>query len=161
MHIEGSDLDLKRLPVRSDQSRMQGLVHILLGHRDIIFETPGNRFVHLMDQSKCRITILYSVHNNTHCKEIVDLIEGLFLVNHLFVNAEKMLHTAVHLAVDAVFQHTDGNLLHDVIYKILPLTQLHIDLFGEFFVDFRLQILKTQIIQLDLDLGDTEPLRDR
>ena len=86
VHVEGPDLDLKRRPSRSDQSRVERLVHILLRHRNIVFEPTRNRFVHLMDDTQRRIAVLDRIHNNADCKQIIDLIDGLALVDHLLID---------------------------------------------------------------------------
>ena len=50
-----------------------------------------------MDDAQRRITILDAVHNNPHGKQIVNLVESLILVHHLFVDAEEMLHSSIYL----------------------------------------------------------------
>ena len=80
MHLEGTDLDLKGLAVCADQRRMQRLVHIRLRHRDIIFKTAGDRFVHLVDHTQSRVTVFYGVHDDADREDIVDLVQRLVLV---------------------------------------------------------------------------------
>ena len=51
VHLKCTDLDFKRLAIRTDQGRMKRLVHVLFRHRDVILETARNRLVHLMDDT--------------------------------------------------------------------------------------------------------------
>jgi hypothetical protein len=44
VHLVGTDLDLERLARGTDDRGVQGLVHVELGHGDIVFETPGSGF---------------------------------------------------------------------------------------------------------------------
>ena len=80
MHLIGTDLDLKRLSGRSDQRCVQGLIHIRLRHRDIIFKTAGDRFVHLVDHTQSCVTVFYGVHDDADREDIVDLVQRLVLV---------------------------------------------------------------------------------
>ena len=119
---------------------MQGLIHILLRHCNIIFKTTRNRLVHLMNNTKGRITVLHCIHNNTHRKQIIDLIQCLVLIDHLLVNAKEMLNTAIHLCLDTALCHMLTDFFHNGIYKSLTLTALQIDLSGQIIIHFRFQV---------------------
>ena len=53
-----------------------------------------------MDDTKCRITILDRLNDNTDGKKIIDLIDRLVLVDHLAVNAKEMLGTSLDVSLD-------------------------------------------------------------
>ena len=161
MHIFCTDLDLKRLTDRTHQSRMQRLVHICLRHCDIIFKTSRYRCIHLMDNSKRRITVFYRIYDNTDCKQIIDLIHRLILIHHLLINAEEMLHTSVHFCINVRILHMRGNLIHDLLDKFFPFRFSCIDLLYQIVKNLRLGIFERQVIKLCLDLGNTKPLCDR
>ena len=74
VHLIGTDLDLKWLSVVADQGRMQGLIHILLRHGNIIFKTAWDRLIHLMDHTQGRITVLYAVNHDPDRKQIINLL---------------------------------------------------------------------------------------
>ncbi len=73
----------KRLSVWSDQRSMQRLIHVCLGHRNIILETSP--------ESACTSRGLRPAPHNspsryppdTHCKQVINLVDGLMLVLHL------------------------------------------------------------------------------
>ena len=97
VHLISTDLNLKRLSVRSDQGCMQGLVTVWLRHRNVIFETARDRRVHFMDNTERCIAVFDGFHDNADRKEVIDLIQRLVLVDHLFVDAEEMLHSSIYL----------------------------------------------------------------
>ena len=74
VHLVSTDLDLKWLSVVADQSGMQGLIHVLLRHGNIIFETAWDRLIHLMDHTQGRITVFHAVNHNPDRKQVIDLL---------------------------------------------------------------------------------------
>lgn len=63
---------------------MKRLIHIVLRHRDIVFETPGDRLPQCVDNAEDAVTIFYRIHNDAQSRKIEDLIEGLLLCRHFF-----------------------------------------------------------------------------
>ena len=139
---------------------MQGLVHVRLRHGDIVLETPGDRLIHLMDDAQGCVAVLDRLHDNPDCEQVINLIQGLVLVHHFFVNTEKMLHPPVHMGLDPRVLHMLLDLGHDLLHKGLPIALLLRDLLLQIVIDLRLQVFQRQIVQLVLHLGDTEPLSD-
>ena len=160
MHFKCTDLDFERLSVRADQCCMQRLIHIGLRHCDIIFKSAGDRLIHLMDNTKSCITVLHSIYNDTYGKQVINLINGFILIDHLLIDAEEMLHAAIHLCPDIGILHMLLYLFHDRINKFLTGAFAKSNLFYQIIVNIRLQILKRKIIQFHLDLGNTKPHRD-
>ena len=99
-HFIGPDLDFKGLAGRSDQRRVQGLIHVCLRHGNVVLETPGDRFIHLVDGSKHSVAVANRTYDDTDSKEVIYLLEGFMLIEHLAVNAEKVLDAAVNDAFD-------------------------------------------------------------
>ena len=161
VHLISTDLNLKRLSVRSDQGCMQGLVTVWLRHRNVIFETARDRRVHFMDDTERCIAVFDGFHDDADRKEVIDLIQRLVLVDHLFVDAEKVLDSSVDICLNAGLVDMTGHLFYDRIDKLLPLLPLHADLLHQFIVRIRLQIFQRKVIEFDLDLGNTEALCDR
>ena len=140
VHFIGPDLYLKGLSPRIDQGRMQGLVHIRLRHGDIILEPPGNRLVHLMDNTKHRVTVPYRLYQNPNCKQIVDLLDRLVLVQHLLINTEEMLDSAVDGKLDPGVFDMSADLLHDPLNVLFPLAFTDRDLIYQVVINLGLQI---------------------
>ena len=120
---------------------MKGLVHIGLRHGDVVLEPARNGLIQFMDHTQGRIAVLHIVHQDPHCKEVVDLIQGLLLVHHLFIDAEEMLDPAHHLGLDPSLLHMLGDLVYDTRDELLPGILLQGDLLRQVIIDLRLQIL--------------------
>ena len=93
-----------------------------------------------MDHTECRITVLDRIHDNTHGKQIVDLIQRLILVDHLFIDTEEMFYPSVDLCLDIRLFHVFFYFIHNALDKRFPLSFSEIDLFHQIVIDFRLQI---------------------
>ena len=62
MHVKSTDLNLHRLAAGSDDRRMQRLVEIKLRHRDVVFETAGDRVPAPVQRPKYAVAILDRLH---------------------------------------------------------------------------------------------------
>ena len=152
VHLVSTDLDLKRLSVGPDQRRMKRLIHIGLRHGDIIFEPARNGLVHLVDNAQGAIAVFHRIHKDTHSKKVVDLIDGLVLIDHLFVYAEKMLDPSVYLGFDPGVVHVLFYLADDTVDEFFSFAFAEGDLVNQIIVNLRFQIFQGQIVQLHLDL---------
>src|SRR5699024_2786714 len=94
VHFMRSDLDLQRIPVRTDDSRMERLVHIRFRHRNIIFKSARHRAPDRMDNTECSIAVTNVLYEYANCQQVKNLFELLRLLLHLFVNAVYMFWTA-------------------------------------------------------------------
>ena len=158
VHLIGTNLDLEGLAAAADQGSVQGLIHICLRHGDVILKTSRDRLIHFMNHAKCRIAILHTVYNNTNCKQIINLIYGLILVLHLFINTEEMLYTTVNLCLDPGIFNMLTDLIHNILNIFFTDTLTHRDLIYQIIICFRLQIFQRKIVQFHLDLGNTQTL---
>ena len=140
---------------------MKRLVHIGFRHGNIIFKTTRNRFVHLMDDTQCRITIFHGIHKNTHCKQVIDLIQCLILIHHLLINTEEMFHTSLYICFDMRIFHVLLYFRHNGFYIFFPDTSLISNLRYQIIIDLRLEVFQCKVIQLDLHLGNTKTLCNR
>ncbi len=113
-----------------------------------------------MDYSKRGITVFHRLHDNTDCKEVIDLIHRLILVNHLLIYAEEMLHAPTDLCFDIRILHMRRYFVYNLLHKFLSLHLPCVDLVYKVEENFRLRILKRQIVQFRLNLRDTKPLGD-
>ena len=128
MHLLCTDLDLKRLTDRTHQRCMQRLIHIRFRHGNIIFKSSRNRRINLMDNSQCRITVFDRIHNDTDCKQVINLIYCLILIDHLLINTEEMLYTSIYICFDPRIFHMHGHFIHNLLDKFLTLCFSGIDL---------------------------------
>ena len=158
VHFKSPYLDLKGLSVGSDKRGVKGTVHILLRHGDIILKPSRNRLIHLVNHAKGRITVLHRVHNDADGKQIIDLVDGLVLVLHLLIDAEKVLDPPVDLSFDPCIFDMLAHLVHNALDIFFPDALSHRNLIHQIVISLGLQIFQGQIVQLHLDLGDSQPL---
>ena len=140
VHLVSTDLDLKGLSVGPDQRRMKRLIHIGLRHGDIILEPARDGLVHLVDNAQGAVAVFHRIHKDTHGKKVVDLIDGLVLIDHLFVYAEKMLDPSVHLGFDPGVVHVLLYLADDTVDEFFSFTFAESDLVHQIIVNLRFQI---------------------
>ena len=141
VHLESTNLNLERNAVLSDDRRVQGLVHIGLRHRDVVLKTSGNRSVHLVNHAQNRITVPHRLHDNTNGKEVINLVNGLILIHHLFVNGKEMLNSTLNVRFNAAFFDVFPHFLHNRVNPILSCLPLKMHFVRKIIIDFRLQIL--------------------
>ena len=120
MHLIGTDLYFKRLPVRTDDRGVQRLIHIGFRHGDVIFKSARNRLIHLMDHAKRRIAVFYACHNDPDGKQIVDLVYRLVLIFHFLVNTEEMFYTAVNFRPDPCIFDMFPDFFYDGLDILFP-----------------------------------------
>ena len=117
VHLVGPDLDLKGLSVAADKGCVEGLVHVGLWHGDVVFEPAGNGLIQLMDHPQGPVAVFNGIHDDPHGEHVVNLIQGLILLDHLFIDAEKMFYPPVHSGRDLRVRHVVPYFFHDVIDK--------------------------------------------
>ena len=113
-----------------------------------------------MNDTQGRIAILYRIHNNTHGKQIINLIDGLILILHFFVDAEEMLYAPVNLCFDAGIFNMLTDLIHNALDIFFADILAHRNFIHQIIISFRFQIFQGKIIQLHFDFGNTESLRN-
>ena len=161
MHLKCTDLNLERLTILSDQSRVKRLVHVRLRHRNIIFKTSRDRCVHFVDHTERRVTVFDTFYNNTNCENIVNLVQCFILVDHLFINTEEVFDTSADVAFDIRIYHMRLDLADNVFDIILTRLTGQCHFFFQILKYSRFQIFQSQIIQFNLNFRDTETVRKR
>ena len=156
VHFEGADLYFEYLPEVGDHRGMQRLIHVALGHGDVVLYPAGHGFPLLVDLAQHLVTLLCGVDYDAHGGEIVDLVERLSGVLHLFVDGEKVLGPAEHLALyAALFEHL-FELGHARVYERTALFQLLVDIGDEIFVCLGVEVFEAQILEFALHLRNTQ-----
>ena len=138
VHIVGADLYFKGLPGRTDQRRVQRLVHVCLGHGNIVFKAAGYGLVHLMDSTEDSVAVPDRSDDHAHGKKIINLLKGFILIDHLPVNTEEVLDPSVHSAFDAGLFDMVFDLLRDFLHIVLSLALSLLDLFHKVEIDIRI-----------------------
>ena len=122
VHRKRSDLHFKRRARMTNNSRVNGLVLVLLRHRDIVLETPWYVLVHLVYDAQYLIAFNDFVNDYPAREKVVDLIYRLTLLVHLLVDAVEVLRAAFNVVmVDAVFFELRADLGDNVFHEVLSL----------------------------------------
>ena len=94
IHFVGPDLHFEGHAKGSKQDRVQGLVAVGLGYRDVILEGPRHRFVQTVDHAQRAITGIDRVDDDAKRIDIVHLGQVQMFLPHLAIDAVKMLLAA-------------------------------------------------------------------
>ena len=111
-----------------------------------------------MDHTKRRIAVLYRIYNDPDSKQIIDLVNCLVLILHFFVDAEKVLDSSINLRLNSSILYMLTDFVNNALDIFLPDTLSDCDLVYQVIICLRLQIFQRKVIQLYLDLGNTESL---
>ena len=94
VHLLGADLHLEGAARRTDDRGVQRLVHVELGHCDVVFEAPGHGRPQGVDGSENAVALTHVVGDDAQRNEVVDLAEVLTLVLHLHIDGVEVLGPA-------------------------------------------------------------------
>ena len=91
VHFFGADLHFNRCSVRADQRRVQGLIAVGLGDRDVILELPRHRLEQAVQGAQRDIAGRYVVDDDAEAINVKHLGEGQLFVLHLAIDRVKTL----------------------------------------------------------------------
>ncbi len=78
-----------------DHRGVEGLVHVGLWNGDVVLEPPVDRFPHGMNVPQDLVAFLDGFNDDPEGEDIVDLVRGEVLVQHLFVDAVEVLDASL------------------------------------------------------------------
>ena len=82
------------LPCGPDHRRVQRLVEVELGHRDVVLEPALHRLPQRVDRAERAVAVLHRVDDDAHADEVLDLVELLAPHDHLLVDRPVVLRAA-------------------------------------------------------------------
>src|SRR5438477_9372710 len=91
VHVASAHLDLDRLPAGADDRGMEGLVHIRLGHGDVVVELPGYRRPERVHHAERGVAGGHVVDDRADRENVVDLFEADALAAHLLRDRPEVL----------------------------------------------------------------------
>ena len=161
VHVIRANLDLHRLAARTNDRRVQRLVEVELGHRDVVFEAARDRVPPTVQGAENAIAVLDRVHQHTHGDQVEDLVESLASHNHLLVDRI----VALRATTDRALRTRAAQILFDLVDDV---TQVLFTLRGplrneavNLLVDFRIQGLEGKLLEFPLDHVHTEAVSQR
>ncbi len=93
LHLLGTDLDLD-IHVHPEQSGVDGLVAIGLGHGYVILEAARKGFVEAVYGTKDPVAVVFGIGDDPERVNVHDFMEGFLLELHLVVDAVQVLFPA-------------------------------------------------------------------
>ncbi len=161
MHIPGADLDFHAIAEGADDGSMQRLVHVGLGHGDVVFEASRNRLPGGVDDAQHFVALAHGIDNHPEGDQVMNLLKVDSLPLHLEIDGIKMLEATGNLALDPLLFKFGGDQFFNLSDIAFPLFLLATDLFGEFLVGLGFKVAKTEVFQFTFEPADTESVGKR
>ncbi len=159
VHLPGADLDLQRVPLRPHHRRVEGLIHVVLGHGDVVIELASDGTPQRMHYPQGSVAVLDVVYDHPRPVHVVDTIEVPALLLHLLIDAGDVLPAPRDLGLDTFLYQAPLQRLHHTLdvpfaIRLMLSQQSHYLAIG-----VRLQIPQGQVLQLLFDLPHTQSVR--
>ena len=153
VHLPGADLHLEGEGhlAPAHHRGVQGLVHIGLGDGDVVLEPAGDLVPQRVDDAQHGVAVGDGIHQHPDGDQVVNLVEGLVLQDHLAVDGVEMLGPAVDIVMDVLLVQLLGQLGDDHADVFLPLGALLPHLLHQVLVAHGVNVAQGKILQLLLD----------
>ncbi len=161
VHRVGPDLDLERLAVERDHGRVQRLVQVVLGDGDVVVELAGDRPPQGVDDAQRRVAVADVLDQEADGVDVVDLAELRALALHLLPDAVDVLGAALELCLDPGVRQPRPQLLDGPLDVGLTTRPPGVEQLRQVPEGLGLECLEREVLQLPLDLPDTQALGER
>src|SRR5690606_30753218 len=158
VHLEGADLDFDDAVARPDHRGVQRAIAVFLGGGDVVVELVGNVAPFAVDDAEQGVAISHGGHQYPHRADIVDLGETDVLALHLSPDAVDMLGAPRYVPDDANPIQLRLQGIHQFLDVMLPVGSPLRQQLGDALVLHRLQVAKGEVLQLPLEVADTEAM---
>jgi hypothetical protein len=140
------------LAVRADDRRVQALVEVELGHRDVVLEPAHDRPPAPVDAPERGVAVLHRLDDDPHRHEVEDVVELAPLDDHLLVEAPQVLAAPGDLGLDAEFGEAAADLGDRRCQVHLALRRAAADEVVELGEPLRVEGGEGEVLELLLDL---------
>src|SRR3569623_2051698 len=161
MHLVRADLHLYRAALRTDHCRVYRTVAVVLWRGDVVVELAGDVLPEPVHDTARRVAVAHLVHQHAHLAHIVDLAVVDVLAAHLAPDAVDVFGATVDLGLDAVPRERVGERLHELIDVALAIDAARLQHARDLFINIRMQIAEGEILELPLNVPDTQAIRER
>ena len=131
---------------------MQRLIHVDLRHCDIILEPAGHGLKNGVNYTQNPVAVLYGIHNHPQCGKIINLIDAHIMRLHFFVDAVKVLGTAVYICVDSRLDQLRTDDINNLCDILFPFCAFLIYAVMNCIIGIGIKITQRSILQLPFDL---------
>ena len=101
VHVLRADLDLQRHALGTDDRRVQRLIHVRLGHRDVVLEAARDGLPERVDGAERAVAVAERRNEDAEADEVVDLVELLAADHHLLVDRVQVLRATLDVGLHA------------------------------------------------------------
>ena len=161
VHLLGPDLDLQRLAVERDDGRVERLVQVVLGHRDVVVELAGDRPPERVDDAEGGVAVAHVLDEQADGVDVVDLAELRALALHLLPDAVDVLRATLQVGLDAGVLQPRPELGDGPIDVALAPLAPGVEQLGQLAEALGIECLEGEVLELPLHLPDAEALRQR
>src|SRR2546423_13227054 len=162
VHVARANLDLVKLAARPEDSRVERLIAVRFGARDVVFDPLLQRCPGVVNDAEYVIAVGDRIHEYADREQIVDLLERLAALLHLLEDRPEVLRPADDFpARDPGAPQLIGERRPHPFDRPLALHAPRFDLPRQLFVVLRLEILERQVFELRLDARHAEAVSER
>ena len=163
VHLAGANLNFKGEghAAAANHGGVQRLIHVVFRYGNIILEAAGHLRPQRVANAQHAVAFGDGIDDHADSDQIVNLVEGLVLDDHLAVDGIQVLGAADDLEFHAHFGQLLRKLLNYELDIILALGTLDADLARNVLIAFGIDIAQGEIFQLRLDFIHAQTMRQR
>ena len=161
VHGVGADLHFQHLALGADHRSVQRAIAVFLGVGDVVVELLGDVPPQGVDDTERGVAVAHFRHQHAHGAHVVDLAEGQALALHFAPDRIDVLGAAADVGVDAGSLQLGAQLAHHVGDETLAVEPALMQQRGDLFVLVGFEVAEGQVLQLPLDMADTQAVRQR
>ena len=161
VHVVRAHLRLERRAERAEQRRVQRLVAVGLRDRDVVLELPGYRLVQPVQDAERGVARGRVGDQHPHAVDVEHLRERVALLAHLLVDREDRLLAAGDDGGDPGLGEAVADHVEQPVHHLAAVAARRLDRVGEHPVAHRVEMLEREVLQLEVQRVQAQPVGDR
>ena len=170
IHTLGANLHLDPDTSLAHQCTMQGLISVALGMLHPVAHTvclvPVNscdygEYVITLISFSLLVILLRGIEDNPYGIEVVDLLEGNLLGDHLVPDGVRRLHALLDFEIETGIVQRLADRFYEFVNALFLVGHVAVYLGADVIIGIRLLVTQPDVLHLGLDLIETEPVRQR
>jgi hypothetical protein len=130
-------------------------------NRDVVLEASRHRLVQAVHHAEHAVTGVDGVDHDTKTVDVDDLVQGHALLAHLLVDAVEVFLAPLDPRLDSRSLDGGAQRIGDLADELLLVAARALELTLDHAIAPRVQRLEAELLQLELDAVEPEPLGDR
>ena len=144
----------------ADDRRVDALVAVGLGRRDVVLEAARHGLVHVVYHAQRVVAVRDAVHDDAEGAKVEDAVYVQLLGEHLAVDAVGVLYAPVDRGVYALVVHALLDLLFDLVHEDAQGVHARGEGVGYLLVALAVEVVEGAVLQLPFYLLHAEPVGD-